>query len=85
VQRPMTSGPRGWPAGQIPWPAGQLLCRFEPKLRGHVSTQEGEGQGGDESQWMPYSLAGQPRGLAARLPLVELPPRPSRWSSPTTI
>jgi hypothetical protein len=26
VQRPLTSGPRGWSASQIPWPTGQVLC-----------------------------------------------------------
>jgi hypothetical protein len=73
VQRPLTSGPKGWPAGQ--------LYQFGPKLHGHVSTCEGEGQGGEECQWRPNSLAGQPRGLAAWPPLDELPPQPSRWSS----
>jgi hypothetical protein len=29
VQRPLTGGPRGWPAGQ-------LLSRFRPQLLGHV-------------------------------------------------
>jgi hypothetical protein len=29
--------------------------------------------------------AGRPRGLAARPPLGELPPQPSRWSSPTAL
>jgi hypothetical protein len=31
VQRPLTSGPRGWPVGQV-------LCRFGLQLRAHVST-----------------------------------------------
>jgi hypothetical protein len=44
-----------------------------------------EGQGGEESQWRPNSLAGRPRGLAAWPPLGELPPRPSRCSSPTAL
>jgi hypothetical protein len=25
VQKPLTSGPHGWPAGQTPWPAGPTL------------------------------------------------------------
>jgi hypothetical protein len=75
VQRSVTSGPRGLPAGQ-------LLCWFRAKLHGHVSTQEGEGQGGEESQWRLNSLAGRPRGLATRPPLGELPPPPCRWNSP---
>jgi hypothetical protein len=49
VQRPLTSGPKGWLDNQIPWPADQLLCRFGLKHRGHMSTQEGEGQGGEEN------------------------------------
>jgi hypothetical protein len=49
VQRPLTSGPRGWLVGQ-------LLSRFRPKLVGHVFTREGKGYGGGESQWRPNSL-----------------------------
>jgi hypothetical protein len=85
VQMPLTSGPWGWPADQIPWPADQLLCRFEPKLRGHVSTREGEGHGDEESQWRTNLLASRPRGLPGRPPLGELPHLLSRWSSPTTL
>jgi hypothetical protein len=62
VQRPLTSGPRGWPAGQIPWPTGQLVSRLGPKLLGHVSTREGKGYDSEESQWRLNLLAGQPRG-----------------------
>jgi hypothetical protein len=46
VQKPLTSGPRGWPAGQIPWSAGQVLCQLGLQLHAHVSTREGDGQGG---------------------------------------
>jgi hypothetical protein len=60
VQRPLTSGPRGWPANQIPWLASQVLCWFGPRLRAHVSTQKGEGQGGEEIRWRPNHMAGQP-------------------------
>jgi hypothetical protein len=49
VQRPLTSGPRGWPAGQIPCPVGRLLSRFRPKLIGHMSTREGKDYGSRES------------------------------------
>jgi hypothetical protein len=60
VQRSLTSGPRGWPIGQIPWSAGQVLCWFGPRLRAHMSTQEGEGQGGGgQTTW--------PAGHVARL------------------
>jgi hypothetical protein len=50
VQVPLTSGPRGCPAGQ-------LLSLFGPKLLVHVSTREGKGYGGGESRWRPNSLA----------------------------
>jgi hypothetical protein len=63
VKSPLTSEPRGWPAGQ-------LLCQFGPKLHGHVSTQEGEGQGGKESYWRLNSLAVRACGLAASHHLV---------------
>jgi hypothetical protein len=53
VERPLTSGPRGWPASQV-------LCRFGPWLCAHVSTREGEGQGGGESQWRPNHMASRP-------------------------
>jgi hypothetical protein len=62
VQRPLTSGPRGWLAGQKPWLAGQVLCRFDPWLPAHVSTREGEGQGGGESQWRLKHMATRPCG-----------------------
>jgi hypothetical protein len=55
VQRPLTGVPKGWPAGQV-------LCRFGPWLHAHVSTREGEGQGGGESRWRPNHMASQPRG-----------------------
>jgi hypothetical protein len=48
VQRPLASGPWGWPVVQIPWPVGQVLCRFGSRLRAHVSTREGEGQDGEK-------------------------------------
>jgi hypothetical protein len=54
VQRPLTSGPKGWPTGQV----------YVGLARGfiHVSTREGEDQGGGESLWRPNQMAGQPRG-----------------------
>jgi hypothetical protein len=73
VQRPLTSGPKGWTAGQIPWPTGQVLCWFGPQLRAHMSTREGEGQGGVESQRGPNHMASRPCGWAGRPPLGELP------------
>jgi hypothetical protein len=62
VKRPLTSGPRGWPPGQIPWPTGHVLCRFGPRLHAHVSTRDGEGQGDGESQWRLKHMAGRPHG-----------------------
>jgi hypothetical protein len=35
VQRPLTSGPSGWPAGQTPWPAGPTLQPLMALLHGH--------------------------------------------------
>jgi hypothetical protein len=49
VPRSLANGLRGWPAGKIPWPVGQLLCKFGPRLLGHVSTREGEDYGSGES------------------------------------
>jgi hypothetical protein len=62
VQRPLTSGHRGWPIGQIPWPTGQVLCRFVPRLRAHVSTREGECHGGEkvgggQTTWLASHVA----------------------------
>jgi hypothetical protein len=62
VQRPLTSGPRGWLADEIGWPIGQLLSRFGPKLHGHVSRREEKSSGSGEHRWRPNSLAGRPRG-----------------------
>jgi hypothetical protein len=36
VQRPLTSGPRGWPAGQTPWLAGPTLLPLMSLLHGHA-------------------------------------------------
>jgi hypothetical protein len=62
VQRPLTSGPKGWPTVQIPWPIGQLLSQFRPKLLGHMSTREGKDYASGESWWRPNSLVGRPHG-----------------------
>jgi hypothetical protein len=62
VQRPLSSGPRGWLADQIPWPVDYVFCRFGPQLHAHVSTREGEGQGGGESRWRPNHMASPPHG-----------------------
>jgi hypothetical protein len=36
VQRPLTSGPRGWPVSQTPWPAGPTLQPLAGWLHGHT-------------------------------------------------
>jgi hypothetical protein len=50
VQWPLTSGPRGWPVGQV-------LCQFGQRLRAHVSTQEG----GRPMRWRK-SVEAEPHG-----------------------
>jgi hypothetical protein len=75
VQRTLISGPRGWSAGQISWPADQLLCRFGPKLCGHVSTQEGEAKAvkkvsGGQTHWPPgHYMASYHLGQVGGAPL----------------
>jgi hypothetical protein len=59
---PSSNGPRGRPVGPTHYPAGQVLSRFGPRLHGHVSTREGEGQGGGEIRWKPFHPADWPRG-----------------------
>jgi hypothetical protein len=36
VKRPLTSGPRGWPAGQTPWPIGPTLQPLTGLLHRHT-------------------------------------------------
>jgi hypothetical protein len=36
VQRPLTSGPNGWPAGQTPWWASPTLQPLMGLLHGHA-------------------------------------------------
>jgi hypothetical protein len=36
VQRPLTSGPRGWSVSQTPWPAGPTLQPLMGLLHGHA-------------------------------------------------
>jgi hypothetical protein len=36
VQRPLTSGPRGWLADQTPWPAGPTFQPLTGLLHGHT-------------------------------------------------
>jgi hypothetical protein len=55
---PRSNGPRGRPAGPIPWLVGWVLGQFSPRLHGHVSTREEEGQGCGERQWKSFHPAG---------------------------
>jgi hypothetical protein len=55
VQRPLTSGLRGWLVGQV-------LCLFGPWLRARVSTQEGEDQGGGGRTTWPAGQVARPTG-----------------------
>jgi hypothetical protein len=66
VQQPLTSGPKGWTAGQV-------LCWFGLWLHAPVSIGEGEVLGGGESRWMPNHLVGRPRGYVGQPSLGELP------------
>jgi hypothetical protein len=43
VQRPLTSGPRGWLAGQTPWPASLTLQPLAGWLRGDTLQEAVEG------------------------------------------
>jgi hypothetical protein len=59
-----------------PMAVGQLLCRFGPRLLGHVSTREGNGYGDGESQWRLNKLASRPTAtwqVTASAKSVELP------------
>jgi hypothetical protein len=57
VQRPLTSGPRGWPAGQTPWPADPTLQPLTGFLHMQV-LQEAVTRnpklevGGSQTQWL---------------------------------
>jgi hypothetical protein len=62
VQRPLNSGPRGWPAGQTPWPVGPTLQPFTGLLHGHA-LQEAVTRnlklevGGSRTQWSAGHVA----------------------------
>jgi hypothetical protein len=43
VQRPLTSGPRGWLVSQTPWPTGTTLQPLEGWLRGDTIQEVVEG------------------------------------------
>jgi hypothetical protein len=43
VQRPLTSGPREWLAGQTPWPVGPILQPLMGSLHGDTLQEAVEG------------------------------------------
>jgi hypothetical protein len=62
VQRPLTSGPRGWPADQTPWLASPTLQPLTGWLHGHA-LQEAVTRnlkldvGGSRTRWPPGHVA----------------------------
>jgi hypothetical protein len=63
VQRSLTSGPRGWRAGQTPWPAGPTLQPLAGWLRGDTLQEVVEENpklkvDGGQTPWSAGDLAG---------------------------
>jgi hypothetical protein len=66
VQRPLTSGPRGWSTSQTPWPTGPILQPLAGWLRGDSLQEAVEGNpflkvGGGRTPW-PASHVARPTG-----------------------
>jgi hypothetical protein len=66
VQRPLTSGPRGLPAGQTPWLVGPTLQPLAGWLHGDTLQEAVEGNprlkvGGGRTPW-PTSHVARPDG-----------------------
>jgi hypothetical protein len=62
VQRPLTSGPRGWPASQTPWPADPTLQPLAGRLHGDTIQEVVTGNqkpkvGGGRTPWPPGQVA----------------------------
>jgi hypothetical protein len=62
VQRPLTSGTRGWSAGQTPWPVGPTLQPLMGWLRGDTLQEVVEGNpklkvGGGQTSWLTDHVA----------------------------
>jgi hypothetical protein len=62
VQMPLTSGPRGWPAGQTPWPTGPTLQPLVGRLHGDtlqeaVTWNLNQKVGGEWTSWPPGHVA----------------------------
>jgi hypothetical protein len=65
VQRPLTSRPRGWPAGQTPCSAGPTLKPLAVGLHGHAlkeaiirSPKLEVGLGGRPAMWLGWPTPG---------------------------
>jgi hypothetical protein len=66
VQRPQTSGPRGWPIGQTPWSVGPTLRALAGQLHGDTLQEAVTGNpklkvGGGRNQW-PANHVARPAG-----------------------
>jgi hypothetical protein len=62
MQRPLTSGPSGWLAGQTPWPADPTLQPLTGWLHGHalqetVTRNPKREVGGSRTRWLPGHVA----------------------------
>jgi hypothetical protein len=62
VQRPLTSGPRRWPAGKTPCPVGPTLQPRASWLHGHalqeaVTRNPKLEVGGSQTRWPPSHVA----------------------------
>jgi hypothetical protein len=62
VQRPLTSGPKGWPAGQTPWAVGPTLQPLVGLLHGHglqeaVTRNPKLEVGGSRTSWLAGHVA----------------------------
>jgi hypothetical protein len=62
VQRPMTSGPRGWPAGQTPWPVDPTFQLLVCRLHGDTLQEAVTGNpklkvGGGQTPWPPDHMS----------------------------
>jgi hypothetical protein len=66
MQRPLTSGPREWLAGQTTWPTGPTLQPLTCRLHGDTLQEAVEGNpklkvGGGQTPW-PADLVVRPDG-----------------------
>jgi hypothetical protein len=62
VQRPLTSGPKGWPTSQTPWPVGPTLHPLMGRLHGDTLQEAVTGNpkpkvSGGQTLWMPSHVA----------------------------